>query len=62
MKDEEVQLLFSLLTTHRKQKQVAAGGNVTSCLEGLGGGATMPPREAAELPGVDSTFEKHSLT
>lgn len=33
MKDEEVQLLFSLLTTHRKQKQVAAGGNVTSCLK-----------------------------
>ena len=34
LKDEEVHLLFSLLSTHRKQRQVAARGSVEGILPG----------------------------
>lgn len=42
MKDEEVHLLFSLLSTLRKQRQVAARGSVEGTLPGGAGRRIYP--------------------
>ena len=64
MKDEEVHLLFSLLTSHRMRRQGAARGSVKGILPGGFGrqGYCVTEGGCRIIRRGQFFFERHSLT